>query len=167
MRTTESPKVYGDVLALNIDMANDFARPTGTLYVNDAEQVIAPMNAINTWVRSQNGQTLFTQDWHPLGTKHFAVSGGNWPIHCVEDTYGAELHNDLIVRPEDLIVYGGIGKAARNWECFDKILESLKKLENKFSQIILISHLEEIKDLATNLIEIKALNREESEVRYY
>ena len=32
--------------------------------------------------------------------------------------------------PEELIVYGGIGKAARNWECFDKILESLKKLEN-------------------------------------
>lgn len=47
------------------------------------------------------------------------------------------------------------------------ILINLKKLENKFSQIILISHLEEIKDLATNLIEIKALNREESVVNYY
>jgi len=33
-------------------------------------------------------------------------------------------------RPEDLVVYGGIGKAARNWECFDKILEALKNLEN-------------------------------------
>lgn len=33
-------------------------------------------------------------------------------------------------RPEDLIVYGGIGKAARNWECFDRILASLKTLEN-------------------------------------
>ncbi len=33
-------------------------------------------------------------------------------------------------RPEDLVVYGGIGKAARNWECFDKILEALKELEN-------------------------------------
>jgi urocanate hydratase len=32
--------------------------------------------------------------------------------------------------PEDLIVYGGIGKAARNWECFDKILSALKNLEN-------------------------------------
>jgi DNA repair exonuclease SbcCD ATPase subunit len=43
----------------------------------------------------------------------------------------------------------------------------LKKLEHKFSQIILISHLEEIKDLATNLIEVRALNKEESEVLYY
>jgi urocanate hydratase len=32
-------------------------------------------------------------------------------------------------RPEDLVVYGGIGKAARNWECFDKILSALKTLE--------------------------------------
>lgn len=33
-------------------------------------------------------------------------------------------------RPEDLVVYGGIGKAARNWESFDKILSALKTLEN-------------------------------------
>ncbi len=33
-------------------------------------------------------------------------------------------------RPEDLVVYGGIGKAARNWESFDKILSALKELEN-------------------------------------
>ena len=32
-------------------------------------------------------------------------------------------------RPEDLVVYGGIGKAARNWECFDAIVEQLKVLE--------------------------------------
>ncbi|AGH96035.1 urocanate hydratase [Pseudobdellovibrio exovorus] len=32
--------------------------------------------------------------------------------------------------PDQLVVYGGIGKAARNWECYDKILESLKQLEN-------------------------------------
>ena len=33
-------------------------------------------------------------------------------------------------KPDELIVYGGIGKAARNWACFDKILESLKTLED-------------------------------------
>lgn len=39
-------------------------------------------------------------------------------------------------KPEDLIVYGGIGKAARNWECFDKILEALTKLDNDETLII-------------------------------
>ena len=32
--------------------------------------------------------------------------------------------------PEDLIVYGGTGKAARNWECYTKIVETLRRLEN-------------------------------------
>ena len=32
--------------------------------------------------------------------------------------------------PDELIIYGGTGKAARNWECYDKIVETLKNLEN-------------------------------------
>lgn len=40
------------------------------------------------------------------------------------------LDPEVAERPEDLVVYGGIGKAARNWECFDAIVKSLKELEN-------------------------------------
>ncbi len=40
------------------------------------------------------------------------------------------LDADVAERPEDLVVYGGIGKAARNWECFEKIVECLKRLED-------------------------------------
>ena len=43
------------------------------------------------------------------------------------------LHNNLdpevAERPEDLVVYGGIGKAARNWESFDLIVKALQDLE--------------------------------------
>jgi urocanate hydratase len=38
--------------------------------------------------------------------------------------------------PEDLIVYGGIGKAARNWESFDKILQALRELENNETLLV-------------------------------
>ena len=40
------------------------------------------------------------------------------------------LDPEVAERPEDLVVYGGIGKAARNWECYDKIVETLKRLES-------------------------------------
>ena len=40
------------------------------------------------------------------------------------------LDPDVAERPEDLVVYGGIGKAARNWECFDAIVASLKELRD-------------------------------------
>ena len=39
------------------------------------------------------------------------------------------LDPEVAERPQDLVVYGGRGQAARNWECFDAIIESLKKLE--------------------------------------
>jgi len=39
------------------------------------------------------------------------------------------LDPEVAERPEDLVVYGGRGQAARNWECFDAIVESLRKLE--------------------------------------
>jgi urocanate hydratase len=39
-------------------------------------------------------------------------------------------------RPEDLVVYGGIGRAARNWECFDKIVATLRELEEDETLLI-------------------------------
>ena len=46
------------------------------------------------------------------------------------------LDPDVAERPQDLVVYGGIGKAARNWECFHAILDCLKKLENDQTLLI-------------------------------
>ncbi len=40
------------------------------------------------------------------------------------------LHPDVAEHPNGLVVYGGIGRAARNWQCFDKIVEVLKRLED-------------------------------------
>ena len=39
------------------------------------------------------------------------------------------LHPDVAERPEDLVVYGGVGRAARDWESFDRIVETLRRLE--------------------------------------
>ncbi|PLR78779.1 urocanate hydratase [Bacillus sp. V3-13] len=46
------------------------------------------------------------------------------------------LNVDVAERPEDLVVYGGIGKAARNWESFDAIVSTLKNLENDETLLI-------------------------------
>ena len=42
--------------------------------------------------RAAEATIVFTQDWHPESTPHFAKDGGPWPIHCVADTWGAKLH---------------------------------------------------------------------------
>src|ERR1700678_1507134 len=40
------------------------------------------------------------------------------------------LDPDIAERPEELVVYGGIRRAARNWECYDAIVAALKRLES-------------------------------------
>lgn len=53
----------------------------------------------------------------------------NWVSEAAFRMIQNNLDPEVAERPEDLVVYGGIGKAARNWESFDKILECLKDLE--------------------------------------
>src|SRR5438128_392993 len=63
----------------------------------------------------------------PRGT---SISCKGWPQEAAMRMLMNNLDPDVAERPDELIVYGGGGKAARNWECYDKIIESLKSLEN-------------------------------------
>lgn len=61
----------------------------------------------------------------PTGTK---LSCKNWITEAAMRMLMNNLDSDVAERPDDLVVYGGGGKAARNWECYDAIIDSLKKL---------------------------------------
>ena len=53
----------------------------------------------------------------------------NWLIEAAWRMIQNNLDPDVAERPDDLVVYGGIGKAARNWSCFEQILRSLRLLQ--------------------------------------
>lgn len=57
------------------------------------------------------------------------ISAKSWAAEAPMRMLMNNLDPDVAERPEDLVVYGGIGRAARNWQCFDKIVESLQNLE--------------------------------------
>ena len=80
-----------------VDVQNDFTDPAGGLAVSDAEAILPEVNARVTACRDAGGLVVYTQDWHPERTPHFATDGGPWPVHCVRDTWGAALHPDLVV----------------------------------------------------------------------
>jgi len=63
----------------------------------------------------------------PTGTKLQAKS---WLTEAPLRMLMNNLDPDVAERPEDLVVYGGIGKAARNWESYDAIVKTLKELED-------------------------------------
>jgi nicotinamidase/pyrazinamidase len=80
-----------------VDVQNDFADPTGGLYVTGGEEVV-PLVSIEVGAAQNAGAAIvYTQDWHPESTPHFAKDGGVWPVHCVAGTWGAELHPNLLV----------------------------------------------------------------------
>jgi nicotinamidase/pyrazinamidase len=80
-----------------VDVQHDFADPDGGLYVAGGERTIPAIEVEIAAAADAGATVVYTQDWHPPTTPHFAKDGGTWPVHCVRDTWGAELHRDLTV----------------------------------------------------------------------
>ncbi|WXG45025.1 MAG: urocanate hydratase [Promethearchaeati archaeon SRVP18_Atabeyarchaeia-1] len=72
-------------------------------------------------VRADRGPKLTCKGWQQEAA-----------LRMLENNLDPEVAKD----PDNLIVYGGAGKAARNWECFDKIIESLRELENDETLVV-------------------------------
>jgi urocanate hydratase len=75
----------------------------------------------NRTIRASRGSQLQTKGWQQEAAFRMLMNN---------------LDPEVAERPEDLVVYGGNGKAARNWESFDAIVRSLKELENDQTLLI-------------------------------
>jgi nicotinamidase/pyrazinamidase len=82
---------------LVVDVQNDFADPAGGLSVAGGAGVIPFLNGEIAAARARGALVVYTQDWHPGTTPHFAKDGGIWPVHCVAGSWGAELHPSLVI----------------------------------------------------------------------
>jgi len=103
-----------------VDVQNDFM-PGGALPVTDGDKIVPVINGI----RDQFDTVVFTQDWHPAG--HCSFKGndcalnkvpGIWPVHCVQESPGAELHKDLVVEEWDLRIRKGTFKTVDSYSGF-------------------------------------------------
>jgi len=72
-------------------------------------------------IRAPRGPQLRTKGWSQEGALRMMMNN---------------LDPEVAEKPQELIVYGGTGKAARNWECFRAIVDSLKKLENDETLVV-------------------------------
>ena len=92
-----------------VDVQNDFADPSGSLYVTGGEAVVPAANREAAAAGGAGATLVYTQDWHPPSTPHFEKDGGIWPVHCVADSWGAQFHPDLEVDPAAEVVRKGVG----------------------------------------------------------
>lgn len=117
-----------DVLIV-IDVQNDFC-PGGALAVADGDAVVAKLNALF----GRFDHVIATQDWHPANHSSFASAhtGNNpydvidmpygpqvlWPDHCVQDSFGAALHDDLNTSHLHMIIRKGFRRDVDSYSAF-------------------------------------------------
>jgi nicotinamidase/pyrazinamidase len=97
-----------------VDFQNDFT-PGGALAVPEGDEIAAPVNAI----AAAYEDVIATRDWHPPDHGSFAEQGGPWPVHCVRDTVGAQLHASLERDRVDLIVDKGQDRDTEGYSGFE------------------------------------------------
>jgi nicotinamidase/pyrazinamidase len=114
---------------LVIDVQNDFI-PGGQLAVPEGDLIVPLINQLGGQFR----QVIIAQDWHPAGHASFASSHPGrkpydviqlpygeqtlWPVHCVRDTHGAELHADLDLPHAQLIIRKGCNPDIDSYSAF-------------------------------------------------
>jgi nicotinamidase/pyrazinamidase len=91
-----------------VDVQNDFC-PGGTLAVPHGDEVVAPLNELIDEFLERGDPVYKSRDWHPPTTKHFQAYGGTWPVHCVQNTEGAEFHPAMRDDPRIKVISKGLG----------------------------------------------------------
>jgi nicotinamidase/pyrazinamidase len=97
-----------------VDVQNDFC-PGGALAVTDGDAVVDPLNRL----AREAPLVIATRDWHPPDHGSFAENGGPWPVHCVCDTPGAELHAGIDREQIDVVVDKGREPAREGYSGFE------------------------------------------------
>ena len=97
-----------------VDVQNDFCHG-GALAVPDGDAVV---EAINRLAREAS-MVIATRDWHPPDHHSFVDQGGPWPVHCVRDTAGAQLHPGLDAGSVAVIVDKGVARERDGYSGFE------------------------------------------------
>ena len=106
-----------------VDFQNDFT-PGGALGVDGGDAIAGRLNELAADPRFD--LVVATRDWHPADHGSFTEQGGIWPVHCVQGTPGAELHDGLDRARVDVIVDKGQDPGTEGYSGFEATtLESL------------------------------------------
>lgn len=117
-----------DTALLIVDVQNDFC-PGGALPVPEGDKVVPVLNRAIERFRQSGAPVIASRDWHPEKSTHFAQYGGQWPVHCVQNTPGAQFHPDLRLPEGAIVVSKGMGENEDAYSAFDARTDEGKSLE--------------------------------------
>ena len=129
---------------LVVDVQNDFC-PGGALGIPEGDKIIPNINKYIKIFAKKKYPILVTRDWHPVRTKHFKDFGGVWPVHCIQNSKGAEFNLKLKLAKNMIFLYKGMDPEKDSYSAFhaedDKGVGLLKLLKLLGTQEIYIAGL--------------------------
>jgi nicotinamidase/pyrazinamidase len=108
----------GDAV-LVVDVQKCFC-PGGELPVGNCDSVV---RILNEWIEAailKGVPVYFTRDWHPRNHISFENFGGQWPLHCIQDTDGARFHPGLKRPGNAVVVTKGVRFDQDQYSAFDQ-----------------------------------------------
>ncbi|MBI4478356.1 MAG: isochorismatase family protein [Acidobacteria bacterium] len=126
MRNTRTRKADNPALIV-VDVQRDFC-PGGALPAEGGDRILPALNRHLAEARALGILVYVSRDWHPAVTNHFKLYGGPWPVHCVQDTPGAEFHPALEVPPDAIVISKGQDPTRPGYSAFDGCIPAGKPL---------------------------------------
>jgi nicotinamidase/pyrazinamidase len=108
----------GDALIV-VDVQVDFC-PGGALPIEHGDEVVPVLNRWMAAAEDAHLPVFASRDWHPLDHLSFQESGGEWPIHCVQDSAGARFHPGLKLSDSAIVVTKGVRFDRDQYSAFDE-----------------------------------------------
>jgi nicotinamidase/pyrazinamidase len=105
----------GEALLI-VDFQNDFT-PGGALGVAGGDEIADRINELAASGRYE--LVIATRDWHPPEHGSFVARGGPWPVHCVADSPGAQLHPALNQAAIHKIIDKGTDSETEGYSAFE------------------------------------------------
>jgi nicotinamidase/pyrazinamidase len=87
--------------------------------VPDGDAVVPVINRLAQRLAARGAAVFASRDWHPRDTRHFALHGGPWPVHCVAGTPGAQFHPGLDLVEGTQVVTKGDDAEDHGYSAFD------------------------------------------------
>ncbi len=110
-----------------VDVQKDFC-PGGALPVPFGDKVVDSLNLYIEIFSAAALPIFATRDWHPENHISFKKNGGLWPIHCLQNSEGAEFHDKLKIPPDAFIINKGDRPELEAYSGFQgTLLDSLLK----------------------------------------
>jgi nicotinamidase/pyrazinamidase len=108
----------GDALVV-VDVQIDFC-PGGALPIEHGDEAVP---VLNRWIDAAVDAgipVVLSRDWHPRHHLSFSESGGQWPVHCIQDSAGARFHPGLTLPDSAIVVTKGVRFDRDQYSAFDQ-----------------------------------------------